>query len=59
MHDAVRARATADAEALDKALVALRESQNQADYRGEARAKLAEALDDLDKHLTERKKQLA
>lgn len=59
MHDALRARAQADASTLDAALATLRDSQNQADYRGEARSQLAEALDDLDKHLTERKKQLA
>ncbi len=59
MHDAVRARAQADASALEKALEALRDSKNQADYRGEARAQFDEALDELEKHLTERKKQLA
>jgi len=59
MHDAVRTRAQADASALEKALETLRDSKNQADYRGEARAKLDEALDDLDKHLAERKKSLA
>jgi methyl-accepting chemotaxis protein len=59
MHDALRARAVADASAMEKALETLRDSKNQADYRGEARAKLDEALDELDKHLTERKKQLA
>ena len=58
-HDAVRARAQKDAEAMEKALAALRESKNQADYRGEARAKMDEALDALEKHLAERKKQLA
>lgn len=59
MHDAVRARAQGDASALEKALETLRDSKNQADYRGEARAKMDEALDELDKHLAERKKQLA
>ena len=59
MHDAVRARAQADASALEKALESLRDSKNQADYRGEARAQFDEALDELEKHLTERKKQLA
>lgn len=58
-HDAVRARAQTDVEALEKALQAMRESKNQADYRGEARAKLDEALDALEKHIAERKKQLA
>jgi hypothetical protein len=59
MHDAVRARAQADASVLEKALETLRDSKNQADYRGEARAKMDEALEELAKHLTERKKQLA
>jgi hypothetical protein len=59
MHDALRARAVADASAMEKALQTLRDSKNQADYRGEARAKMDEALDELDKHVTERKKQLA
>ena len=59
MHDALRARAVADASAMEKALETLRDSKNQADYRGEARAKLDEALDELEKHVTERKKQLA
>jgi hypothetical protein len=59
MHEAVRIRAIADADAMEKALATLRDSQNQADYRGEARSKLTDALDDLDKHLAERKKQLA
>jgi hypothetical protein len=59
MHDAVRARAISDHETLDKSLVTLREAKNKADYRGEAQSKLDEALDDLEKHLTERKKNLA
>ena len=59
MHDAVRARAQTDVATLEKALETLRDSKNQADYRGEARAKLDEALDALEKHIAERKKQLA
>jgi hypothetical protein len=59
MHDAVRARAIADHETLDKALASLRDAKSKADYRGEAQSKLDEALDDLEKHLTERKKNLA
>ncbi|MBA3463123.1 MAG: hypothetical protein H0T46_24415 [Deltaproteobacteria bacterium] len=59
MHDALRARAVADASAMEKALETLRDSKNQADYRGEARANMDEALDELEKHITERKKQLA
>ncbi len=59
MHDAVRARANDDAASLEGAMGALRDSRNQADYRGEARGKLDEALDALEKHLTERKKNLS
>jgi methyl-accepting chemotaxis protein len=58
-HEAIRARAQADVETMDKALVALREQQNQADYRGEQRQKLVDALDGLEQHLTDRKKKLA
>jgi len=58
-HDAIRARAKADVETMDKALVALRDQQNQADYRGEQRQKLVDALDGLEQHLTDRKKKLA
>ncbi|MDQ3300832.1 MAG: hypothetical protein M3619_29975 [Myxococcota bacterium] len=59
MHDAVRARALADLESLDKAAATLRAAQNQADYRGEAKEKLAEQLDLLEKHLGERRAKLA
>lgn len=59
MHDAVRIRAQSDADAMERALAALRESRNQADYRGEARGKLDDALDELEKHVSERKKNLA
>jgi hypothetical protein len=37
----------------------LREAHNEADYRGEARSKLVDALDALDHHIAQRKKQLA
>ncbi|MCX5744149.1 MAG: hypothetical protein NT062_16795 [Proteobacteria bacterium] len=59
MHDAVRARMVADNEAIEKALLALKDSKNEADYRGEGRAKLDDALDGLDKHVADRKKALA
>jgi hypothetical protein len=59
MHDAVRARAIADHETLTSSLATLREAKNKADYRGEAQSKLDEALDELEKHLSERKKSLA
>ncbi|MDX2090585.1 MAG: hypothetical protein SFX73_22185 [Kofleriaceae bacterium] len=59
MHDAVRARAQADVATLDAALASLREAKNHADYRGEAQGKLDDALEKLEKHLAERKKQLA
>ncbi|MEJ7603517.1 MAG: hypothetical protein WKG01_36865 [Kofleriaceae bacterium] len=58
-HDAVRARAKADVVTMEAALVALRDSQNQADYRGEQRQKLVDALDSLEQHLGERNKKLA
>lgn len=59
MHDAVRRRAQDDAATMDAAIVTLRETKNAADYRGEAQGKLDEALDELTKHLAERKKNLA
>jgi hypothetical protein len=58
MHDAVRARAQADVVTLDNAIASLREAQSQADYRGDAQTKLNEALEALEKHLTERKAKL-
>jgi len=59
MHLAVRSRFIGDAEAMSRALVGLRASGNVADYRGDQRAKLDDALDALEKHLEQRKKQLA
>ena len=59
MHDAVRAKAIADADALEKAVITLREARNQGDYRGEANSKLVDAVDSLDAFVQERKKQLA
>ena len=59
MHESLRARSLADAEAMEKALGALREAHNEADYRGEARSKLDDALEALEHHIAERKKQLA
>jgi len=59
MHDAVRARMVADNDAIAAALARLKESKNEADYRGEGRAKLDDALENLDKHVEERKKALA
>jgi hypothetical protein len=59
MHEALRARSLADAATMEQALAALRASHNEADYRGEARGKLDDALDALDQHLAQRKKQLA
>jgi hypothetical protein len=49
----------ADVEAMERALAALRASHNEADYRGELRGKLDDALEALDHHLARRKKQLA
>ena len=58
-HDAVRGRAQEDVVSMDKALQALRDAQNQGDYRGEAHGKLTEALEALEKHIVERKAKLA
>ena len=58
MHDEVRARAQADVVALEQAGRTLRDAQTQADYRGEAHAKLTEALDALDGHVAARKGKL-
>jgi hypothetical protein len=57
-HDAVRARAQEDVAAMDKAVAALRAAQNQGDYRGEAHAKLTEALEAMEKHIAARKGKL-
>lgn len=59
MHEAVRARALADAEAMEKAIAKLREAGKEGDYRGEARAKLVDELETLEQHIAQRKKQLA
>jgi methyl-accepting chemotaxis protein len=59
MHEALRARSQADVEAMERALGSLREAHNEADYRGEARGKLDDALEALDHHIAHRKKQLA
>jgi len=59
MHEALRAQAQGDVEAMERALGALRKAHNEADYRGEARGKLDDALDALDHHVAQRKKQLA
>jgi hypothetical protein len=59
MHESLRARSQADAEAMEHAASALREAHNQADYRGDARGRLDDALDALDHHVAQRKKQLA
>jgi methyl-accepting chemotaxis protein len=58
MHDAVRARAQDDVATMDKAIAALRDGKNQADYRGEAHGKLVEALEALEKHVSDRKAKL-
>lgn len=57
-HDAVRARAIEDVDAMEKAIAALRESRNQGDYRGDAHTTFAEELEKLEQHLAQRKKQL-
>lgn len=59
MHEALRARSQRDVETMARALAALREAHNEADYRGEARGKLDDTLDALEHHIAERKQQLA
>ncbi|HSS00510.1 MAG TPA: hypothetical protein VLM79_25805 [Kofleriaceae bacterium] len=59
MHESLRTRAQADADAMERAVAALRDSHNQADYRGDARARLDDALEALDHHVTQRQKQMA
>ncbi|HEY4057017.1 MAG TPA: hypothetical protein VGM39_10425 [Kofleriaceae bacterium] len=59
MHDAVRRQAIDDADAMEKALTLLKEAKNAADYRGEAQSKLDDSLEQLEKFLVDRKKQLA
>jgi hypothetical protein len=59
MHDTMRARMTADRDAIDKAAAALRASKPEGDYRGEGRAKLDEELTSMEQHLAARKTALA
>lgn len=58
MHEAVRARAQSDVQIMERAVTTLNESKNKADYRGEARDKLTEAVDALATHVDQRKKNL-
>jgi methyl-accepting chemotaxis protein len=59
MHESLRTRALADADAMERAAKALRDAHDQADYRGDARGRLTDALDALGQHVDERKKRLA
>jgi nitrogen fixation/metabolism regulation signal transduction histidine kinase len=59
MHEALRAQELADVATMERALVALRGARAEADYRGEARARLDDAVDALDRHVADRKKRLA
>jgi methyl-accepting chemotaxis protein len=59
MHESLRARAVADVDAMDRIASALRATRNEADYRGEARGKLEDALDSLEHHVARRKNLLA
>jgi methyl-accepting chemotaxis protein len=58
MHDAVRARAQEDVASLDKATQALRDAQSHGDYRGDARSRLTESIEALEKHVADRKGKL-
>ena len=59
MHESLRSRAIAEVELLDRVAATLRGSHNEADYRGAARARLADAIDGLERHIARRKNQLA
>jgi len=59
MHESLRSRAVADVDAMDRLASALRATRNEADYRGEARSKLEDALDSLEHHVARRKNLLA
>lgn len=59
MHESLRARAVADVDAMERIASALRATRNEADYRGEARGKLEDALDSLEHHVARRKNLLA
>ncbi|MGE0550092.1 MAG: hypothetical protein AB7O24_29455 [Kofleriaceae bacterium] len=59
MHDAVRSRAVADAELMERVASDLHAAQTQGDYRGDARNKLVEALEALDRHVADRKTKLS
>jgi hypothetical protein len=58
MHESVRERSVADVSAMERALVALRDARDPAS-RSEDRGKLDDALDALERHVAQRKKQLA
>jgi hypothetical protein len=59
MHASVRGRFVADAAKMEELADKLKASGNQADYRGEARSKLNDQLEQLAAHLAQRKKQLS
>lgn len=59
MHESLRTQAQADVQTLEQAVAALRTAHSEGDYRGEARIRLDDALDALDRHVVERKKRLA
>jgi methyl-accepting chemotaxis protein len=59
MHESLRSRAVADVDAMDRIASVLRATRNEADYRGEARGKLEDALDALEHHVAHRKNLLA
>jgi hypothetical protein len=58
MHESVRERSVVDVSAMERALVALRDARDPAS-RSEDRGKLDDALDALERHVAQRKKQLA
>jgi hypothetical protein len=58
-HESLRVRAQGDVETMERALSSLRVAHDHADYRGEARGRLDDALDALAAHVAQRKKQMA
>ncbi|HEU4733509.1 MAG TPA: hypothetical protein VFT22_36700 [Kofleriaceae bacterium] len=58
MHESVRERSVADVQAMERALTQLRDARARAEY-GEARGKLDDALEALERHIAQRRKQLA
>jgi methyl-accepting chemotaxis protein len=59
MHESVREHSAADLAVMERELAALRGARDPAGNRSEADGKLDDALDALERHIAQRKKQLA